>query len=129
MRRLLISSNERRKMEAKTFEIRDKATFIPALAVRLFPATDQDRYLLSRAGYGRTPGDQGKYIVVTHLSGGRDVCTYDPYKWRSRTLTYAHLWMINNWDVLESGQVIDVEFILGERATPKASEASVHVID
>ena len=34
----------------------------------------------------------------------------------------AHLWLENHWDEAKSGQVIDVEFLLGERAEPKESE-------
>lgn len=109
-------------MEAKTFEIRDKATFIPVVAVRLKPVTEQDRYLLGRAGFGTSPQEQAKYVQVFLLTG-REQSTYDPYRWGSRTLTYAHVHMVNHWDDLESGAVIDVEFILGLREHPKVSEA------
>jgi hypothetical protein len=34
----------------------------------------------------------------------------------------AHLWIEANFDKLNDGDVVDVEFILGERAMPKVSE-------
>lgn len=34
----------------------------------------------------------------------------------------AHKWIIENWDELEHGQVVDVEFILGIASEPKIAE-------
>jgi hypothetical protein len=109
-------------MEAKTLEVRDSMTFIPVLAVRLWPNNEEDCYLLSRAGYGRTEADQigGDYVLLTRLDGG--LCYYDPLMWGNRTLGCAHAYIRNFWDELKTGQVIDVEFILGETDTPKESE-------
>ncbi len=61
-------------MIAKTVEIRDRATFIPALAIKLVPVTDQDRYLLGRAGYGTTPASQAEYVLLLRslLDGPHD---------------------------------------------------------
>lgn len=112
-------------MEAKTFEIRDRATFIPILAVRLTPVTEQDRYLLARAGYGRTPEQQGMYIQLIRINGGEGKSDCDPHGWGNRTLTNAHQFIIDKWNCLESGAVIDVEFILGESKTAKGSESEV----
>lgn len=36
-------------MEVKTLEIRDRTTFIPALAIRLGPRDERDRWLCERA--------------------------------------------------------------------------------
>lgn len=109
-------------MEAKTFEVRDRATFLPMLAVRLNPGNEGDRYLLSRTGYGRTSTEQGRYILLTALTGGEG--SYDPFGWGSnRTRKIAHQHIVENWDLLESGQVIDVQYILGETAESKQSEA------
>lgn len=109
-------------MIAKTVEIRDAGTFIPALAVRLVPTNEADRYLLGRAGYGTTPSRQSEYVVLVRLAGdGR--ATWDPHYWGSRTMQHAHAWILAHFDEMESGVVVDVEFILGKRDTPKTSEA------
>ena len=113
-------------MEVKLFEIRDSATFIPVMAVRLAPTSGQESYLLSRAGYGLTPGDQSEYILLWRIAGEVQEATCDPYQWPGnpgvRTLPQAHQHIINNWSELASGDVIDVEFILSETTERKVSE-------
>lgn len=105
-------------MEIKLFEIRDIGTFIPALAVNMdFPAEGQ-RYLLRRCGY---PLDGSPNILLTHLSADGKVSN-DPYSWGGRTWPIAHQYIIENWPKLKNGDVIDVEFILGESKNPKISE-------
>jgi hypothetical protein len=110
-------------MTTKTIEIRDKATFLPMLATRLDPITKADRYLLARAGYGTTPCAQEKYVLLASIQGVRCASNYDPSVWNDRTRQIAHRWIIDHFDELESGAVVDVEFILGETAQAKVSEA------
>jgi hypothetical protein len=110
-------------MICKTIEIRDRGTFIPALAVRLIPTTEQDRYLLGRAGYGTDPVQQGGYVILVRIAGGNGQATSDPYDWDTRTMQAAHLWLIEHFDAIESGGVVDVEYLAGETAAPKRSEA------
>jgi hypothetical protein len=107
-------------MTPKMVEIRDAATFIPALAVKLEPVTPQDRYLLLRAGY--SPAQT--YVQLIRLAGGNGQGTCDPEDWDSLTMQHAHVWLIEHFDEIESGAVVDVEFIRGLRATPKRSECS-----
>lgn len=104
-------------MTTKLIEIRDAGTFIPAIAIRLDPTNDQDSYLLSRAGYGHDPGI---YILFARLFGG--ACEYDPMSWGNRTMQVAHEWVWHNWRKITSGQVVDVQYILGETSEPKLSE-------
>jgi hypothetical protein len=110
-------------MTCKTVEIRDAATFIPALAIRLTPTTEADRYLFGRAGYGTTPDRQSEYVVLARIAGGTGFSTCDPYDWDTRTMAYAHDWLIKHFDEIESGAVVDVEFIMGSTSAPKQSEA------
>jgi len=113
-------------MTTKTIEVRDKATFIPMIAIRLDPITRADRYLLARAGYGLTPADQEKYVLLARIGGGGGTIHYDPSDWPSaRTFQVAHQWIIDHFDEIESGAVVDVEFILGETTAPKVSEAAL----
>lgn len=111
-------------MIAKTFEVRDVGTFIPVLAVKLCPANESDRYLLARAGYGTTPEMQSEYIQLLRFNGGSGNASCDPFHWGegSRTMFIAHRFIISNFDTLVSGEVIDVEYILGDKLTKKRSE-------
>ena len=116
-------------MITKAFEIRDAATFIPVIAIKMVPdyvfrhdETNPERYLLRRAGFGF---DDPCVIVCRMEASGVDRnATYDPYSWGggSRTMTVAHEHIRKNFDNLNSGDVIDVEFILNETQKPKVSE-------
>jgi hypothetical protein len=110
----------------KAFEIRDRGTFIPAVATRLlseppFHSKEEmlsEAYLLGRAGFRNVAIVP---IVLTHLQTGQS--HIDMYDWKGgRTMKIAHSYIAAHWHELESGQVIDVEFILSESDAPKLSE-------
>lgn len=107
-------------MNTKLFEIRDRGTFIPAIATIMRSDSDEEKYLLRRCGY---PIDVQQLVLLTRLEGGEQA-ECDRYNWTSgaRTMTTAHGYIEENWDNLKSGDVICVETILGERQTPKISE-------
>lgn len=114
-------------MTVKLFEIRDRATFIAVMAVHLHTDDVKEYRLLRKAGYadsqisGRLDADE-PYIVLCKLDGVE--ANYDPFCWpNQRTMGTAHRHIIEEWFRLQSGDVIDVEFILGESAVPKPSEA------
>lgn len=129
-------------MTSKMLEIRDSATFIPALAVRLDPSSEQDRWLLDRSGYGRNADQQGEYVLLVKLAGGEPVHAHvEPIAWGidTRTMYVAHSYLLNQhkwsgilsprdlhqgFDSIRSGQVIDVEWILGISERPKSSESA-----
>lgn len=76
---------------------------------------------LKREGY---PED-GSSVMLMRLSDGK--ATNDPYEWGGlglgpRTMPNAHSYIIQNYDSLAHGQVVDVQVILGETATPKPAE-------
>ena len=116
-------------LTAKVFELRDSATFIPIIAVLVDPGqgipsgmimTDQERGLLRRCGY---PVGKVNVILLNargDLKKANGCC--DPFQWGDRTYQVAHNYIIDNWNKLRDGQVIDVEFILGERDTVKQTE-------
>jgi hypothetical protein len=111
-------------MRVKLLELRDEGTFIPLLAIDMNPAgteSEAQRYLLRRCGY---PCDGRPNVAITHLRCGGDPCTNDPYHWGESRRTYfvAHNWIIDHWNELEDGAVVDVQFILGETKQPKRSE-------
>lgn len=111
-------------MQTKLFEIRDCGTYIPALAIKLESRNEAERYLVSRAGYGLTAAEQAEYVYLARIDGGdHHLATYDPHQWGgTRTMPVAHQHIIDHWPELESGAVICVEYLLGERETPKTAE-------
>jgi hypothetical protein len=107
-------------MKTKTLEIRDEGTFIPVLCVDMNPDNDVQRYYLrERCGY---PCDGRPNIALTHLAANGDRCWNDPQAWGGRTRPVAHNYIIDHWEELNDGDVIDVQFILGETEAPKKSE-------
>lgn len=111
-------------MRAKALEVRDEGTFIALLAVDMNPvaasAVDSaQRYLLRRVGY---PCDGRPNVVITKLSADGDRACNDPHYWKDRTFATAHAYIIEHWNDLSDGDVVDVQFILGETKAPKESE-------
>ena len=104
-------------MQVKTFEVRDCGTFIPVFAMSTRPANEEQRFLLGRAGFGIDP-----LVIMGPLHGGG--ASYDPYSWDdARTLHVAHQYITEHFERMEDGEVVCVEFILGERDAPTVSEA------
>lgn len=171
--------NRRMNVDVKLFELRDIATCIPVMAVRLAVPTHRndaaELWLLRRAGYalealtgvmqgtalrcptcgyvigadlaeslikknpnglrcissnheaqmqpfaGSKDYDGEPYVILCRLDGVE--AQYDSFAWpNQRTMGEAHRHIINNWYGLETGQVIDVQFVLGETTAPKVSE-------
>lgn len=106
-------------MITKLLEVRDRATFIPCIAIEYDPdeiRSEADQYLLNRAGYGPT-----RCILFGRLDG-KGKLLYDPFEYDSRTMRTAHEFLIEHWVTVDSGDVIDVEFLLGEKSDIKKSE-------
>lgn len=111
-------------MDTKLFELRDRATFMPILCTRMVRSdrktkieADAENYLLSRAGYSFFK----PLILMTELVSNRT--QYDTHWGHSdRTLGTVHRYITEHWDELRAGQVIDVEFILGETHQCKVTE-------
>ncbi len=106
--------------QCKTFEIRDEPTHIPALAIKLDPKCERDRFIFDRAGYGPRVKSQRTYVILHKLSDR--LTEHDPHRWLTRTMLTAHQHIIDEWHNLESGQVLDVRFILGETDAPCESD-------
>ena len=123
-------------MKTIALEIRDRGTFIPALAVKMVPtigetdmnkdAYERERYLLRRAGFNF---DNTSVILCRMEASGVDRnATYDPWAWgnSARTMSVAHQYIEQNFDHLSSGDVIDVEYVLRETKEAKRSERLTH---
>jgi hypothetical protein len=99
-------------MASKYFQIRDCGTNIPVIAVQL-----EDSPVLRRAGFS---SQVYKHVIVTALASLK---TYHAQSFiEGRTMRVAADHIVDNWDDLICGQVIDVEFILGESDAPKTFE-------
>jgi hypothetical protein len=107
-------------MEIKCLEIRDSNTFIPVICIRPIADNEAQRYLLRRDGYRADDTERCIIMIDAQCRG----VAYDPYDWTRgrRTQARAHVYIADHWAELDDGDVIDVEFILGEKPTRKISE-------
>lgn len=103
-------------MKVKLFEVRDRCTFVAVMCIKMnSPTVHKEEYLLRRAGYSL----DNDLIAMWNMRDG-DPCRYEFYN--SRTYEVSHEYISLNWDSLKSGDVVDVEYILGETKTCKVSE-------
>lgn len=103
-------------LETKVLEIRDAATYIPVLAIRMVSEDPVQQYYLS--GY---PTDV-PLIALVKIQGSMEA-HYDAYDWvGNRTMQNAHDYIQRHYYALKDGDVVDVEVLLGLRATPKISQ-------
>lgn len=103
-------------MEVKLIEVRDRATMLPIFALKTSPANPEQNYLLRRVGFM-----DGSAVIIARLNGENN-SSADPYHWGDRTMHVAHMHISQHFDELKDGDVVDVEFILGETEQPKISE-------
>ena len=102
-------------IEVKLFEVRDRATFMPAMATQARSSDEKEIYLLKSSGFSNSP------LIVLYfleLNEGH----WDAYHWGDRTRFTSHQYIQENWEKLKSGDVIDIEYILGETPEPKVSQ-------
>src|SRR5262244_2379476 len=97
-------------MEIKCLEVRDRNTFCAVICIRPAPDNEAQRYLLRRDGYSGKADEQCIIYITPQCRGVQ----YDCYNWHDRTHRVAHNHIRENWADLIDGDVIDVEFILGE---------------
>lgn len=113
-------------MLIKVLEIRDRATCFSAMAIKMVPEAYHATSLvdgvdwiqiqtahLERNGYGF----DYPCVMMCNLRGGKAL--YDHYEWGDRTCYVAHKYIEKNFDTLKEGDVVDVEYILGETTQPK----------
>lgn len=111
----------------KFFEIRDEATCIPVMAVKMVANNMGEDWLLRRGGFNLAGGFMP--VQLTWLIRGES--HFDPFRWGNtgvRTIKTAHQYITDNFDQLVTGAVIDVQFILGETSKPKISDNPDKVI-
>jgi hypothetical protein len=108
-------------MKIKCLEIRDRNTMIAVMAFKPIPENEAQRYLMRRDGWSCTADEHCVMVIRTHSHSAM----HDPYDYgrETRTMPEAHKYIEKHWDELVDGDVIDVEFILGETRAKKQSEA------
>lgn len=101
-------------IEVKIFDVVDRDVLAHVLAVPMWSDfTEKEGEILRSAEFN--VGWRGRHVLLGSISGdGVGMITADPSKWAGRSMTIAHAHIRDNWDQLESGDVIDIRFILGE---------------
>jgi hypothetical protein len=107
-------------MEVKLFEVRDEGTNVSMIGIKLHSDDAAEIRVAARAGYSRADVVTGRFVLLTDLYGQAPL-QYDPERW-DRTRRNAHEYITEYWDKLKSGEVVDVQYILGETAVPKEPE-------
>lgn len=106
-------------MQVKILEVRDRATFIPVMAILVTATNAAQDYLCRRVGFVSEAGHP--QVILMRLNDQEAHC--DPYDWADeRTMKVAHGHIGVVFSQLRDGDVVDVEHILGETKTPKISE-------
>lgn len=103
-------------MLTKIFEVRDEGTHIEVFAISTSPSNPGQEYGLERCGFRG-----GDAVIVGYLDGERN-SSADPYHWGGRTMPNAHQYIIDHFNDLKDGDVVDVRFILGEASAPCKSD-------
>jgi hypothetical protein len=109
-------------MITKCLEIRDEGTCIAAIAMKMTAANPVEDKFFWRVGYPR----DGHAVVLMNLSDQK--ASSDPYAacWGgTRTMALAHNWIIDHFDELTEGQVVDVRVIMGWAEKPARAEIMV----
>jgi hypothetical protein len=103
----------------KVFEVRDRATCIPVLAIKMVAHNPIEHTFLWSKGYPLGL-DCIPSVIMMRLDDQRG--SSDPYWWKDRTHQVAHNYIYDNFDNIPNGGVVDVRVILGEEKEPAAPD-------
>lgn len=111
-------------LEVKLVEARDDGITMALMFVKMAPDNPSEKWLLARSGYGDCPEE---YIIMVDINEGDNFkgqtsASETDYAYGFRTRTVVHHFMEDNWDTVKPGDVVDVQYILGETSSPKKSE-------
>jgi hypothetical protein len=111
-------------MESKLFELRAASTLQVILAIKISSINDKERLLLAHCGFGNCNLETERYILLLCIDGGSDdePATTDCYKHNFSEMVTAHKYIIKYFDEINTGDVIDVDFINGFSSFPKPSD-------
>jgi len=112
-------------MEMKLIEVRDVATRLSVLAIKLGSTNEAEDFILQSAGYGSSYEQPNYVLLVDLVSPPRIWLDYQETEYQTqgaRTFSEAHKELEQNWSKYKSGDVLDVQFVLGETPKPKESD-------
>jgi hypothetical protein len=103
----------------KFFELRDSMTFIPVVCFQIDPSklSEEEKYLAGRAGI-RTR----TFIYMLELTSDQMFWDFNRWGGARDTRHICHDYIYKHWEELSSGDVVDAEFLLGEKDQPAISE-------
>ncbi|MCM1322960.1 MAG: hypothetical protein NC218_02115 [Acetobacter sp.] len=102
-------------MITKMLEIRDRGTKIPCIAISTSPQDINEECFWQAEGFG--------YNDIILVRCEQQESHYDPFAWKdTRTMRNAHLYIREHFTELHNFDVVDVEFILKEKASPSETE-------
>jgi hypothetical protein len=102
-------------MIVKYIKILDRGVSIPAAVMKAAYSNEEQRQILRDADL------HSNSILLMNLVD--KVVKSDPIHWFTRTMTTAHKHLNENFDLIKDGEVIDVEFILGETTMKRTWES------
>lgn len=100
----------------KIVEIRDRATLIVALLLRMIPDGAREKFLFNESGYRDC--NYSSILFISLSSPSFSARHSDDWPSVGRTFHVAHKWIEEHFDEIKDNQVIDVEFILNEVDKP-----------
>lgn len=103
---------------SKLIAVMDRCTRIPIIAFKLYPESAEEFVMFKTHGFGDNPE---QYTFFYDIVSGK--CSYNAYGMGdSYTLTPACVHIRDHWDEVESGTVIDAEYLRGETTHPRTWE-------
>ena len=115
----------------KYFEVRDVGTRMVLMCFKFDAANEDERHLVGLSGFGTLIFGQNYYTLyywpVDDGSSIRPAASYDIQNWHpaiigSRTQYLAMKIVEKHWSQLCSGDVIDIEYAIGETTLPKCHD-------
>lgn len=105
-------------METKIFEVRDRVTFISVMATKCSSNDELENAHLIKNGFSNSI----PLVLVGRLGKGEHTYYPDDWGYNPRTMYVAHKYIEEKFDELNTGEVVDVQFILGETSEKEKSD-------
>lgn len=100
---------------SKFIAVMDRGTRIPLIAFKMSPDGLKEHVMFCTHGFGVLPHE---YTFFYDVNSGK--CSYDPYKiGDAYTLTPACKYIHDHWNEIESGSLVDAQYLRGETSEPR----------
>lgn len=104
-------------MESKVISIQDKIESVTVIAIQMLSDNTRETNLLQAAGFWSSRALSSVYLLDVGTGKG----TYHPGQWKpiarygwTEIMPIAHRWLIDHWNEIETGGVLNIEQILQE---------------